>query len=517
MHELLALNTTLHENTLHAALVSAATLYLCSDGGAIPGGNGSFGFVIANQDTILLEGRGPASGTDPRSYRAEGYGMLALICTIKALKQAYHCSDTSTPAKIFCDNKALGDKIRAWPTLVQPNDTIRSDFDVLGTIAQQIQTAKVTAEILHVDGHQTITPHSPWEACLNHRADELATQYLQEQTSNRPTVQPLPSTGIQLQIHGHTVNRHLSKTIRTAALQPALHHHYQQTFKWQPSTADQVDWPLYAAAIQNLHGATLQFVQKFTNRLLPTNHRMLRYGQRTDDHCASCGEREDNSHFFQCPARHQWRTNLLTQIAHRLTRWNATQPSRDHIMYGIAKALGEPSHDGDIDPQWYSRQNQIGWQQLLYGRWTIQLRQLFIPGTTSPAIPPPPWLPKLIRLIWSEMNAVWKQRNDTQHQPTEDATTPEADLTLIDVTTMYRHRHANQLTARDRQRIFNVPQSVRIRQPIHQIRTWLTNAATSLRGTLPPHQSHSMITRQRATHTPRPIGATHTPGQVSTL
>jgi hypothetical protein len=60
-------------------LRTAALLLLASDGGA-HALQGSFGCLLATLDTILLNCGGRAYGADPpRSFRAEGYGMLAIL------------------------------------------------------------------------------------------------------------------------------------------------------------------------------------------------------------------------------------------------------------------------------------------------------------------------------------------------------------------------------------------------------------------------------------------------------
>jgi hypothetical protein len=60
------------------ALRQDDTLFLASDGGARDK-KASFGAVMATEDTILVECGGRAEGADPGSFRAEGYGILAIL------------------------------------------------------------------------------------------------------------------------------------------------------------------------------------------------------------------------------------------------------------------------------------------------------------------------------------------------------------------------------------------------------------------------------------------------------
>jgi hypothetical protein len=59
-------------------------LLLASDGGAYPK-RGSFGCLIATYDLVLVTAGGRAYGDDPRSFRAEAYGMLAALLLLHHL------------------------------------------------------------------------------------------------------------------------------------------------------------------------------------------------------------------------------------------------------------------------------------------------------------------------------------------------------------------------------------------------------------------------------------------------
>ena len=60
---------------LHS-LRTDTSLLLCSDGGAA-NSKGSYGSIIASDDQVLTKLSGQAHGANPRTFRAEGYGLLA--------------------------------------------------------------------------------------------------------------------------------------------------------------------------------------------------------------------------------------------------------------------------------------------------------------------------------------------------------------------------------------------------------------------------------------------------------
>jgi hypothetical protein len=70
--------TFVDRRPLFASLRSADTLFLASDGGASDR-RGSFGALIATGNTILIECGGRAQWANPHSFRAEGYGILAVL------------------------------------------------------------------------------------------------------------------------------------------------------------------------------------------------------------------------------------------------------------------------------------------------------------------------------------------------------------------------------------------------------------------------------------------------------
>jgi hypothetical protein len=96
------------EDTMEQCLDRQEPIYIASDGGAIAG-RASFGWIIQIGTTIIAKGKGPTFGDDPRSFRAEGYGMASAIIFTCLLQQQ---TDDFTRAKdsinkLICDNEGL--------------------------------------------------------------------------------------------------------------------------------------------------------------------------------------------------------------------------------------------------------------------------------------------------------------------------------------------------------------------------------------------------------------------------
>jgi hypothetical protein len=76
--DILQHNQILHTDLLLKILHSIHKVFIALDGGAHDP-LGSFGCLIATKSKILAENGGQASGANPRSFCAKGYGMLSIL------------------------------------------------------------------------------------------------------------------------------------------------------------------------------------------------------------------------------------------------------------------------------------------------------------------------------------------------------------------------------------------------------------------------------------------------------
>jgi hypothetical protein len=78
----------------------------CSDGSAVTQ-EGTYGWALSLEDgTRLAHGAGYVDGHDPRSFRAEGQGMLSVVCFIRRLLQ-WTCTDSVLTGILATDNTGL--------------------------------------------------------------------------------------------------------------------------------------------------------------------------------------------------------------------------------------------------------------------------------------------------------------------------------------------------------------------------------------------------------------------------
>jgi hypothetical protein len=145
------------DSLLHL-LRTDTSLLLCSDGGAADS-KGSYGSVIASDDSILTELRGQAHGANPRSFRAEGYGLLANLRLIRHLLLFFDIPRTSSPLTIYCDNKGLLERLQSTraSTYTKPRRFLFSEADIEMQILDTLSTLATKVNLEHVKGHRRTT------------------------------------------------------------------------------------------------------------------------------------------------------------------------------------------------------------------------------------------------------------------------------------------------------------------------------------------------------------------------
>jgi hypothetical protein len=97
---------------------AAKALFLASDGGA-KDRKGSFGALLADNEHIFLECGGRAYGADPKSFRSEGYGMLAILRLVFHARQFYCTRNRGLRFTLLCDSKSLIERLEASRALTR--------------------------------------------------------------------------------------------------------------------------------------------------------------------------------------------------------------------------------------------------------------------------------------------------------------------------------------------------------------------------------------------------------------
>jgi hypothetical protein len=131
---------------------------------------GSYGALMATDKHILVECGGRTQGSNPRSFRAEGYGILAVLRLVFHLRYYYITRNAALRFRLYCDSESLLKRIVAsWAlTRTIPRRFLFLEVNVEMQILTAVSAVGFKVAFEHVEGH----PLS-WPATLNKRCNEI--------------------------------------------------------------------------------------------------------------------------------------------------------------------------------------------------------------------------------------------------------------------------------------------------------------------------------------------------------
>jgi hypothetical protein len=298
--DLLASIIFVDRRSLLVALRSNGCIFLASDGGAADR-LASFGAVLATHDTILIECGGRAPGANPRSFRAEGYGILAILRLTYHLRSFYVTRNPNLRFRLYCDNESLLKRITASSSLKRsiPRRFLFSEADVEMQILASLQALLALVAFEHVEGHQdTKYPDEPlsWSAQLNQRCDEIATAHLDLATEPMPTVPFLPASTVSISVGAHTITHYIPTQFRTFDGLAGIRQHLCTHHEWEePTIFDLVDWPVFHSASLATTFLKRLFGIKMIHFLLPLQKQQYQFRLSPSASCPSaCGCPEED-------------------------------------------------------------------------------------------------------------------------------------------------------------------------------------------------------------------------------
>ncbi len=423
------------EQTLAQCLATNETIRIASDGGAIPG-RASYGWIIQIGMTPIAKGKGPTHGDDPRSFRAEGYGMASTLLYLRTIQQQYNFQrDRHSRNILICDNQGLLQRISeaaAWP-YTTPNVTLRAEWDVESVIlVDLLRDLKLNFEYTHIKSHQddgTAIANLSLESRLNVEADRLATEYMQEDLTRRPKVALFPSAKAQLLIHNVSITRKIPQSIRYAAGSKEIKRYLMDRNMWPRTTMEDIHWDAHGAA-HSYHRPQRCFLVKLCHRHLPLGVKLHRRDPKYPPTCPGCqDDLETHHHFITCKAasRIQWRIALLAQLRQHMTFTKTDDILKETILDCLDRTMAQrPIYTHGPFRQALEAQEKIGWVRMLQGYWSKEWQAAYDKSYMIPTEEAPKernkrlrhmarWQKTMIQTVWGSMIQLWKIRNDERH------------------------------------------------------------------------------------------------------
>lgn len=467
------------------ALIAASSFNACSDGSAVAL-EGTYGWVLSSEDgTRLAHGSGPVDGHDPRSFRAEGQGMLSVVCLLKRLIQ-WTCTTDTITGVLATDNTGLIHRVSSQGKLKYPvpNAVFKPDWSVVQAIVDTVQSCSIEATYVHVKGHQdddTSVEELSLLAQLNVEADKHAGDYRALHGSYRPVIPLSPTLPVALDIGGRTIHRGFKQAIRDSIHGTHLLEDMQLRYDWADGVIDTIDWDVHRQATA-AHSTRRTHYVKLCHDILPTGKVVCRYGQGLPDYCPLCqSPDEDFHHILCCPhrSRVKWRNDLLVLLTKKCHAIKTDPTLTEILLGGLTSWLNSSPFNTDEYPEDYHQllleQAAIGWNHFFQGR--ISTQWATIQQRYYSSFPPvkgrdgQSWSRNILNQIFTCWNLLWDTRNTDRHGKDETSKSKaRKEQVMRELTLLYSYR--NQILHRD-QSIFLETIEDHTQKPTHSIRQWI--------------------------------------------
>jgi hypothetical protein len=431
--ELLLHTQILHSEELQRLLRSNHKVFLASDGGA-QDPLGSYGCLLASKSQILAENGGQASGANPRSFRAEGYGMLAILRLLYHLLQFHDIPNIRGPVKIVCDSESLITRVETTlqSKICRPRRKLYSEADVEAGIIDTLQSLALNVRFQHVHSHpEKHHPNAPlsWDETLNTRCDTLATQYLDAATTAQPLVTFIPASKAHLQVNGTSITHHIPSQLRYLCNRQASKEYLLHRYGWTASTFESVDWNLFRTTFLASTFNLRLFIVKLVNHLHPLGYRQHRLNPHHRPSCPSCHHPlEDDYHLLHCTraSRRALISDVMQRLPSLFNRRNVDPFLRSLLRHALLLLL-DPEHPDDPPDMLpdshrplFLAQQAIGWDHLFYGHFaqdwtTLQHQYLRFAKKPHNKHQAASFFRELISELWSMVHTLWLLRNEHLH------------------------------------------------------------------------------------------------------
>ena len=475
-----------------------------SDGSVWEGNQGAFGWTVSTHGgERFSQGMGPARGATVDSYRAEAYGMLAILCWLSRL--AIFTNQTIPWHGILAtDSQSLLEALTIVPDYcpsphalygklkkVEDLDVTCPEWDLLSNILLELR--KWPKLILrHVRGHQDRTTdydRLSLLAQLNVDADAMATEYQCDHGASRPLALLTATAGVHLVSPKGSITSKYETAIRYQATYPDLFEHLRKRNGWSVQTANNINWKAHGTCLRKQIRRKSHYT-KLVNGVLPTGRHVYRADQLRNK-CPLCKTvTEDWSHILKCrhPDREEWRTTMLTRWASKAPALK-TRPMLQRILNdAIAGWFMSDTPDFQLDPMVYPtdvrrlihHQNDIGWHQVFLGRFATEwseIQDIYYIQVNQEARDKKVkrtgqrWQVALIEFLWDQWWAVWERRNRDLHgsdaKSRAQAESREAHRTLRD---LYDLRSRTDPHV---QRVFHQDIHEHLAQPTWHTQNWI--------------------------------------------
>ncbi|KAI2503130.1 hypothetical protein MHU86_11321 [Fragilaria crotonensis] len=419
-----------------------------SDGSVWTDNQGAYGWMISSDlGDRAVRGMGPARGAKVDSYRAEAYGMLAILCYLRRLAEFTTQTEPWTGI-LATDSQSLLESITVPPspqdepacgtmysTLKQVKhlDVKCPEWDLLSSVLTELQRwPGITLQ--HVRGHQdrkVAYARLPLLAQLNVDADLMATTYQCEQGMSRPIVLLTDTAGVHLVTPNGSMTKNYESAIRYQATKPGLAKHIQERYGWSASVMNNVNWRAHGSSLRKQIKRKTHYT-KLVHEILPTGKNVHRRDPPKPVPAMSCSCGRLVSYTPMSPRESRdLASSSDTKVDERCEALRTRPLLKTVLRDALTGWLQSDTDEYQLNPQQYPKdvhrlirqQNDIGWQQLFLGRFSNEwsdIQENYYAKTAAETAPAAKktakqtglrWQVAIIGIIWEQWWALWEIRN----------------------------------------------------------------------------------------------------------
>jgi hypothetical protein len=249
----------------------------------------------------------------------------------------------------------------------------------------------------------------------------------------------------------------------------SLHHsrlenYMQNKYKWNQNTFCNIDWDLHENVQQKCYH---QFITKFIHYWLPVADHPA---QANENHqCFWCNNTiEDQQHWYKCTSTDAINTrNHQKEFTIQFLNRTKLHPSLHHLiidlMYSDKLTSTQPLQKA------YFQQNQIGWDQLLRGRISVEWIK-YQNKLTNREDGETTWI-TIIEHIYTTLHELWLDRNNELHS--KATTLVQRRLESIIIPKLTRIYNLQSLVPVQDRQIFELPLEEMIKLNPSYLQRWI--------------------------------------------
>jgi hypothetical protein len=274
------------------------------------------------------------------------------------------------------------------------------------------------------------------------------------------------------------ISNDVEDTIRQATLSSDMHQYLQSKYTWDDSTIANIDWMIHGNALNSLPTRNRKTVTQLIHDWLPVCGHPGQANQQSNKLCPCCRtDTETQGHFMTCnETSDKWNTLINTILLPLETHFSTLT----HIIRWALTHCRETNHpfptnspeipQSCLRPQYTAlikAQSEIGWNQLIRGRWATQWVQHI--ELVQPTLGEK-HLTSLTTSIWQATLSVWKDRCELLHKNDVSSNKRIKDHLRPQVMALYAMKP--RLDNIDR-RVLDDPIGETLKLPNPSLRDWL--------------------------------------------